>query len=144
MLLNLKVSKNTLPDKSGNPESLKKESQCFESFSTSVCHSWWRFAECVLQVVLFTILWFKWPVKKHCVAKVLQAIWEIVLDENNCNYNYYRCSYKFAFIGFLSFLKNQKQESRFQQAESNGKYFYFLFTASYTQLQSHAEFNRLL
>ena len=27
--------KNTLPDKSGNPESLKKYSQQFESFSTN-------------------------------------------------------------------------------------------------------------
>ena len=28
--------KNTLPDKSGNPESLEKESQQFENFSTNV------------------------------------------------------------------------------------------------------------
>ena len=28
--------KNTLPDKSGNPESLEKELQQFESFSTNV------------------------------------------------------------------------------------------------------------
>ena len=28
--------KNTLSDKSGNPESLKKQSQQFESFSTNV------------------------------------------------------------------------------------------------------------
>ena len=69
----------------------------------------------VLQVALFTILWFKWSVKKHCVAKVLLAIWEIFLHENNRNYNSYRFSYKFAFILFLSFLTNQKQESGFQQ-----------------------------
>ena len=68
-----------------------------------------------LQVALFTILWFKWSVKKHCVAKVLLAIWEIFLHENNCNYNSYRFSYKFAFIFFLSFIANQKQESGFQQ-----------------------------
>ena len=53
--------------------------------------------------------------KKHCVAKVLLAIWEIFLHENNRNYNSYRFSYKFAFILFLSFLTNQKQESGFQQ-----------------------------
>ena len=28
--------RNTLPDKSGNPESLKKQSQQYESFSTNV------------------------------------------------------------------------------------------------------------
>ena len=53
--------------------------------------------------------------EKHCVAKVLLAIWEIILHENNRNYNSYRFSYKFAFILFLSFLTNQKQESGFQQ-----------------------------
>ena len=42
-------------------------------------HSWRGFAEGVLQVVLFTILWFKWSVKEHCVAKVLLAVWEIFL-----------------------------------------------------------------
>ena len=35
--------------------------------------------------------------------------------KNNCNYNSYRFSYKFAFIFFLSFIANQKQESGFQQ-----------------------------
>ena len=37
------------------------------------------------------------------------------MHENNRNYNSYRFSYKFAFIFFLSFLTNQKQESGFQQ-----------------------------
>ena len=53
--------------------------------------------------------------KKHCVAEVLLAIQEIFLHENNRNYNSNRLSYKFAFILFLSFLTNQKQESGFQQ-----------------------------
>ena len=35
-------------------------------------HSWWGFAEGILQVVLFTVLCFKWSVKKHCVAKILK------------------------------------------------------------------------
>ena len=77
-----------------------------------------KFAEGVIQVVLFTVLWFKWSVKKHCVAKVLLAIWESFLHENNRNYISYRLSYKFAFIIFLSFLTNQKQELGFQQVGS--------------------------
>ena len=76
---------------------------------------WRGFPEGVLQVVLFTILWFKWSVKTHCAAKVLLVIWDIFLHENNCNYNSYRFSYKVALILFLSFLANQKQESGFQQ-----------------------------
>ena len=40
---------------------------------------------------------------------------EIFLHENNCNYNYYRFSYKFAFIQVESFLADQKQESDFEQ-----------------------------
>ena len=53
--------------------------------------------------------------RKHCAAKVLLAIGEIFLHENSLNYNSYRCSYKFAFIFFLSFLTNEKQKSGFQQ-----------------------------
>ena len=53
--------------------------------------------------------------EKHCVVKVLLATFDIFLHENNCTYNSYRCSYKFAIVFFLSFLTNQKQESGFQQ-----------------------------
>ena len=62
-------------------------------------------------------LWIKWSVKKHCVAKVLRAIWDIFLHENNRNYNSYKFSYKFVFTLFFSFLTSQKQESGFQQVD---------------------------
>ena len=69
--------------------------------------------------------------KRHCVAEVLLAIWDIFLHDNNRKYNSYRFSYKFAFMLVLSFLTNQKQKSGFQQWWSgNEKYFYFLFIAS--------------
>ena len=66
-------------------------------------HSWQGFAEIILQVVLFTVLWLKWSLKKHCLAKVLLATWYIFLHENNCNHNSYKFGYKFAFIPILSF-----------------------------------------
>ena len=50
-------------------------------------HRWRGFAEVVLQVVLLTILWFTWSVKKHSIAKIFLAIREIFLHENNCYYN---------------------------------------------------------
>ena len=78
-------------------------------------HSWREFAKGILQIVLFAILWFKWSVKKHCVAKVLLAIWEIFLHENNRKNNSDISSYKFAFVLFLLFLTIEKQESGFQQ-----------------------------
>ena len=53
--------------------------------------------------------------KKHYLVKILLAVWEIFLHENNRNYNSYIFSNKFAFILFFSFLANQKQESGFQQ-----------------------------
>ena len=77
-------------------------------------HSWRGFAESVLQVALFTVLWFKWSVKKHCVAKVLLAISDIFLHENNGNYSSCRFSYKFGFILFVSFT-SQKQKPGFQE-----------------------------
>ena len=55
----------------------------------------------LLHVVLFTVLWFNWSVKKHCVAKVLLAISEMFLHENNRSYNSCRFNYKFAFTLFL-------------------------------------------
>ena len=78
-------------------------------------HSWWGFAEGILQVVLFTVLCFKWAVEKHCVAKILQWISERFLCENNRYYNSYKFSYKFDFIPVFSFRRNQKQEYNFQQ-----------------------------
>ena len=108
----LKVIKNTLLDKLENPESLKKIATVRELFN-KCSHSLPGFAEGILQVVLFTVSWFKWS-KKNCVAKVLLIIWEIFLHGNNCNYHSYGFSYKFVFILFLSFLTNQKQELGFQ------------------------------
>ena len=55
--------------------------------------------------------------KKHFVAKILQGICGRFLYENNRNFHSYKFSYKFNFINsiFLSFHRNQKQESNFQQ-----------------------------
>ena len=81
--------KNTLPDESGNSESPKNNRYS----STAFCvHSWRGFAE-----------------------GVLLAILNIFFHENYRNYNSYRFTCKFAFIFFLPFLTNQKQELDFQQ-----------------------------
>ena len=42
-------------------------------------------------------------------VKVLLAIWEVFLRENNRNYNSDRFSHKFVFIPVLSFLRKQKK-----------------------------------
>ena len=47
--------------------------------------------------------------KKHCVAKVLLAIWQIFLHENNPNSGSDKFSCKFAFIHFLFLLRNQEE-----------------------------------
>ena len=54
--------------------------------------------------------------KKQCVARSLQGILERLLYENNRNDNSYKFSYKFDIIPGLSFRRNEKQESKFQQA----------------------------
>ena len=61
------------------------------------------------------VLWFKWSVKKHYVAKVLLAMWEVFLHENNCNYNSYKSSYKFAFIPFYPFLETNDKNQIFSK-----------------------------
>ena len=100
--------KNTLPNKWGNHESLKMIATIWKLFNYCA-RSWQEFAERVLQVVLFAILWLKWSVKKNLCSK------KFTKHENNRNYNSYRFSFRFAFILFLSFLTNQKQKLGFQQ-----------------------------
>ena len=53
--------------------------------------------------------------KKYSVAKFLQGVCEVFFYENNHNYNSYKSSYKFTYISFSSFCRNQKQESSFKQ-----------------------------
>ena len=86
-----------------------------ESFSTNAHRVWRGFAKGVLRVFLRTVLCFKWPVEKHCVAKFLKGISDRFSYENNRDYDFYKFSYKFAFISFLSSGINQKEESSFQQ-----------------------------
>ena len=90
-------------------------------------------------VVLFTFLWFKWLMKKHCATRVLLTISEIFIHGNNCHYNSYRFSYKFAFIPFLSFPRNQRQESSWWSGKE--KHFCFLLIGNRTLLQSNDELN---
>ena len=83
--------------------------------------------------------------KKHCAAKFLQAIWDISLHENYCSYNSCRFSCKFAFVLFLSFLTNQKQEPGFHQVgRLVTRNIYFLFIAGRALLQSHTKLDRRL
>ena len=86
-----------------------------EKHSNKCSYSCWGFAEDILQVALFTILYFRRSVKEYCVSKTLFAIWESFLYENNSNFSCNRFSYKLVFIIFLFFCMKQKQKSIFQK-----------------------------
>ena len=79
--------------------------------------------------------------EKTLCSKVFTSNLRCILHENDCNYNSYRFSYKFAFILFLSFLTNQKPDSGFQQVDglATRNISAFSFIATCAQLQSHAE-----
>ena len=83
--------------------------------------------------------------KKYYVIKILQGFWKTILYENNRNNNSYKFSYKFTFLFFLSFRRNQKQESNFQQVGVllTRNIVVFLFIASRAPLQTYAKCNRL-
>ena len=93
---------------------------------------------------LFTVFYIKCSVKQYCVAKVLLAIWETFFYESTCNYNSNKFSYKFLFLCLLSFHKNQKRESIFQQVESMVTKIFVFCIASRAVLQRYAQFSRLL
>ena len=88
--------------------------QQFESFSANV-----SIVGKDLQRTFYSLFYLQLcdssgQLKKHCVKDLL-AIWEMLLQENSRNHNSYWFSYKIAFILFLSFLTNQKQESGFSK-----------------------------
>ena len=89
---------------------------------------------------------FKCPVQEALCSKILELIWETFLYENNRYYDSQKLSFKFAFISFLSFHRNQKQKSTFEQVGGliTKKYFYCFYKASCNLLQRHSEFNRPL
>ena len=72
---------------------------------------WGRSTSCVF----FKVLSFKWLLREHCGAKLLVAMWEIVLYENNCNYNSCKFKLQIHFSPHLSFLRHQSQESSFSK-----------------------------
>ena len=100
--------------------------------------------EGILQVALFTSLWFKWSVRKLCLAKVLLAIcdaliWTLIPIDLVTNL--------LLFI-FYNFLENKNQNHVFSKLVvwSGTRSFFFLFWSivSHTLFQNHAELNRLL
>ena len=103
---------NTLPDKSGNPEVIKKKSQKCESFLTNAS----IVGEDLLRVFysLFygaTVFQFKWSVKKYCVANVLLAILEIICTDSVAN----------TFLSFFCpFLQAEKKIIRFSASWGSG------------------------
>ena len=78
--------------------------------------------------------------KKHCVAKVLLAIWETFSHENNHNYNSNRYfSTNSLLSSFCHFLQNKNKNQVFRKSVVC-----FLFIVSRALLESHAKFNILL
>ena len=53
------------------------------------------------------------------------------LNENNRNYNSCSLSYKFAFMLFLPFLTNQKQESGFHGLATGNNYVFCLYRVAF-------------
>ena len=104
---NLKVTKNTLLNTSGNPECIKHVFQLMCKQLTRGC--------CVISTSCF-VYGFIFKVireKTLCCKDPIRHLREF-LYENNRNYNSYNFGYKFTFIPFLSSRTNQKQKLRFE------------------------------
>ena len=106
----------------------------------------WRRAEDVLKTCLEEQQMFagKWSVTEHCVAKILLAVWQTFLYENNCKFDSYKFSYKCDFSFFSSNEPKTRTISLGSWWSGNKKYFRFLFIASHTLFERHAEFNNFL
>ena len=109
---NSKVIKNTLPNKSGNPESLKKLSQQLESSSTNV-----HIVGEDLPRVFYKLFSFRFCVSSDHLTKMQERFYkksESILHKKDRNYNSYQSGYKFTFISFCSFIET-KTRIKFQQ-----------------------------
>ena len=110
----MKNDQNTLPNNSADRESLKNKDK-LESSTTNVPKDGEGLLRAFYKLfcLRFSVSNNKWKI--HCVAKILYWICDRFLYENNRNYNCYKFIYKFAFIPFLPFFKNQTQESNSRQ-----------------------------
>ena len=132
--------KRSFPNKSVNPESLKNNHGSLKVLQLT----WIKFAsicwEGSQKKKLFTISCFKWSVQKNCAAKILLAIWEKFLEENNCNYNSYKLKYNCcSFVG-------SKTRIKFSRSwwSGNEKCFCLMFIVRPYLFRSHDEFSILL
>ena len=91
------------------------------------------------KVVLFKVLYFKWSVKKHSVAKIFQGIWDKFSDKNNLKYNSYKFSFAFKFT-FTHLQPNRRIKFSASWWSGNEVYFCFLFVTSRALLHRYVEF----
>ena len=138
------MTKYTLPDKSGKPESLKKQSQQFESFSANVPIVGKDYLRAFYRL-LYLQFWdssnqwkntvqqrFYEQCERYFYIEIIVTITPTYLVTNSLS----SC--------FCPFLQTKKQGIRFSTSwwSGNQKYFCFLFIASRVLFQT--EFNRLL
>ena len=107
-------------------------------------HSWRRFAEGVLKVVLFTVLWFKWSLKKYCVAKVLLTIGKYFYMKRIISTIPTGLVTNSLLSSFCPFLQTKNKNQVQQVGGLVTINISLLFIASRVLLQSQAKFNRLL
>lgn len=65
-----------------------------ENLSREYAYNWWECAECLPQVLLFTIILFKWLLKKCSLAKTTLVITNSFLTCDSCSY--------YSFMNLLS------------------------------------------
>ena len=107
---NLKVIKNTFPNKSDKSNNSWKPWKIIIIFGkklASIC--WGRSTSWFVYGFAFQVVCEKTLCSKACTRNLRY------LYENNPNYTSYKFSCKVVFITFLSFCRKQKQESNFQQ-----------------------------
>ena len=140
------MTEDTLPSKSGNPQSLKKQSEQLESSLTNV-HI---VAEDLLRAFekLFFFYGFVFQVisKKTLCSKDFTRNSRDILYENIRNYNSYKFSAKICFYTLFVLSQKLKTRTKFSASWWSGseKYFCFLCIASRTLLQRYPKFNRLI
>ena len=130
--------KNTQPNKSRKSESLKYNHNSWKALLLTRLQ---LTKSCFISDFAFWLIG-----ERTLCSKDFISFLRDVLNENNCNSNSWKLSYKITFILCRPFAETENKDQTFKKSwwSVNEKYFCFLLTANHFLLQKHARFNKTL
>ena len=112
----------------------KNNHACLKVIQLMCTQSWRGCADGVLHILQFTVFCFKLSVKKHCVAEVLLADWDIFfIFKIIFNCDFYNLDTNLLLFFLCSFVEPKNKNQVFSRLVVS-----FLFITTHALLQKHS------